>query len=60
MIHLQIYKHYNKIKTKLHWKAFTKVIKMPREGSFDLDRQCLNQKRSKSAFNLTKDRVSKE
>jgi hypothetical protein len=39
MIHLQIYKHYNEIKTKLNWKVFTKVIKMPNEGSFGLDRQ---------------------
>ncbi len=27
MIDLQIYKHYNLIKTKLSWKLFTKVIR---------------------------------
>ncbi len=39
MIYLQIYKHYNEIKTKLIWKVFTRVIKMPSEGSLGLDRQ---------------------
>ncbi len=39
MINLQIYKHYNKIKTKINWKLFTKVIKRPSEESLGLDRQ---------------------
>jgi hypothetical protein len=45
---------------QLNWKLFTKVIKRPSEGSLGLDRQCLNQKRSASAFNLMRDRLSKE
>ncbi len=39
MIDLQTYKHYDKIKTKLNWKSFTKVINRPSEGSLGLDRQ---------------------
>ncbi len=40
MIDLQIYKHYNKNKTILKWKLFTKVINQsPNEESLGLDRQ---------------------
>ncbi len=37
MIHLQIYKHYNWIKTKIYWKLFTKVLK--NQAGLGLDKQ---------------------
>jgi hypothetical protein len=50
MIDLQIYKHYNYIKTKLSEKLFTKVIKRPRRGSLGLDRESVLIKREAQAL----------
>jgi hypothetical protein len=38
MIDLQIYKHYNYIKTNINWELFAKVITRPSKGSLGLDR----------------------
>jgi hypothetical protein len=38
MIDLQIYKHYNKITTKLNWKLFER-FKRPSKESLGLNRQ---------------------
>ncbi len=59
MIDLQIYKHYNYIKTKLNLKLFSKEIRRPSKGSLGLDRQSALIKREvRAPLIIMKDGVS--